>query len=203
MPHLTSQDLADYALRHEFALADARRAELDSHLQSCADCSAKLSEMESRARQVVLPADQHFQKLLDRTTPRRRLFIGWSLPARLAAAFAVCLLGYGTLVYVVNYRFDHGPMGLAEFEADYEFAQTPSVSRGIEKEPEDVRLFKEGVRMLFDAKETTLGLFPRYDENIVLRAEAIFSELAGHGSDEMLRVKARGFITKIKTMRRP
>lgn len=200
MPHLTKQDLADYALRDEFALTDARRSGIETHLRSCADCSGLLKTMENRAAEIT-HADSHFDKLMRRAIPRRRLFLDWNWPARIAAMLAVCLLGYGTLVYVVNYRFDHGPMGLAEFQADYEFAIKPSVTRGNEKEPEDIRLFKEGVRALFEAKQTTLGLFPSYDPERLKSAESQFNEVLGTTSDQDLQVRITVLLTKVRELR--
>ncbi len=201
MDHVKSHDLADYALRNEFAIADSRRRDIEQHVRECHECEEKLKVMEHRAAQSRRDAGTHLRELLTRTAPRRRFFIGWPITARIAAVFAVCLVGYGAAVYVVNYRFDHGPMGLAEFQADYEFAIRPSVTRGNEKEPEDIRLFKEGVRTLFDSKQTTLGLFPRYDEASLDKAQKLLSAVIERTSDPDLKRLATRVYDKTAQLR--
>ncbi|MCK6542843.1 hypothetical protein L6Q79_09195 [bacterium] len=176
---LSRQEIADYAMRSHFPLTPEKEESIRRRIDLDPNAQAELQVMLDRKTGLdrLTPSENHFARLQQKTTPSVKSNLTKTVWLRAAAIFLIIVGSYSGLVAYVNYRFDHGPQGLAQFQKDYEFAIAPAATRGSnEKEPEDIRLFKEGVRLLFESKETTLGLFPRYDkEKLVLTLNTLES----------------------------
>ncbi|HNF86241.1 MAG TPA: hypothetical protein PLC94_06475, partial [bacterium] len=198
---LSRQEIADYAMRGHFPLTPEKEESIRRRIDMDPDAQTELQVMLERKAGLdrLTPSENHFARLQKKTTPSIKSHFSKTLWLRAAAIFLIIVGSYAGLVTYVNYRFDHGPQGLAQFQKDYEFAIAPAATRGSnEKEPEDIRLFKEGVRLLFESKETTFGLSPRYDEESISHVIEIFEKVEQITENTDLRNRASLIVEKCK-----
>jgi len=186
MEHYKEEDLVDYILRDEFPISQARIVTIRHHLENCADCAALHAQLKERYKDVsngMPDVTKHLDELIDQLQMEETgsfeqgpFFTHFHWAYRVAAIVLMLVLPYGLSVWWMNRTFDEGLIGLESFRTDYTFAQAKESYRGENQSYEDIRLFKQGVITLFDAKTTLLGLFPDYDMTKVQEAEDYFNQ---------------------------
>lgn len=198
--HIPGQMLIDYALKDEFYIPEEKVKIVRAHISECEFCRKQYEIFIDRYHDFTTICDpvQHFNKLqsiVGKQRHRRKMWYG-----SVAAALLI-MISYGITVRFMNNQFDHSEIGLAAFYEDYRYAQTPVTFRDSQTvESPDSRLFRQAVFTLFDAKTTTLGLFPDYDAERVLEAERLFAQAEAETINLRLKEKIMAYRDKIRVI---
>jgi hypothetical protein len=202
--HISQKDLLDYILRNEYRIGEDPIRLIENHISNCEICSRRYRLFLDRYPKVqILPEpDIHLLQIRQNMKEKTR---NMHMPSYLKAAAGIgfIFILYGSTVWWMNYRFDHGESGLAGVEKDYEYALKEEHYRGdgyVERE--DIKIFKKGVRLLFEAKETSFGFFPEYNGEKIMEAENTFQTAFLLTQDELLKRKITQFRLKIEFMKK-
>ncbi len=202
MSHYTEKEIIDFVLRQHFPVDEVIVVEMERHFTDCAECQATLARLKARSEEMTNISNPaiHLERLKAATfSKKRRLYSSRPVILRVAAVLAFLMISYASLSYLVQRQFDHSRFGLSEFEADYEFACTESHFRGPDAEDAaDLRLFKNGVKTLFGAKRTTMGLFPHYDLIEIRAAKEILLRTLDATKNPEIHRKTLKLLTQIE-----
>ncbi len=204
MIHLSPEQISDYIMSGEYPVDEQTLRAMREHLDACAECRATYERMKTRFDEICLPdPETHIRMLNEKARGIKKRSRALRVTFRAAAAVLVMLAGYGAASWLVNRSFDHSPAGLADLRPDYEYAVTPTAYRGkTHSDPEDIRLFKEGVVALFSAKTNAFGLFPSYDSDRVDMADNFFAQSESITSDDALKERIAVFRERVRLVKK-
>jgi hypothetical protein len=200
--HLFLKKIIAYVMRNERPMDESDIAYIEKHIAACGLCREELKKVESRYNALgpLKDAKAHYESLnrqwAQRQRNKKRLI--FTASGLIAAVFLLV-----TVSVLCNYLFYHGDKGLSEFKKDYEYAMAEEHYRGSELPAErmDIKDFKRGVVLLFNARQSVLSFPAGYDMDKVLEAEQLFIKTDSMTADQTLKNRIKIFREKIGKIR--